>query len=157
MEYNPEENILWIANDRYKPETCEIGDIGNCIRCGNELETLSFHEVTPFNAIAARCTSCNRLLLSIYDSDWSWYKEVDLSRTTKVVDQDQKPTDLDELSGLQLLEAIPENALKTIFSPREVEAMFSRARGEKYVRQYLYNARKKYSRFADVFGILIDV
>lgn len=156
-EYNLEKNLLWIADDLYRPEKYDIGDIGNCIQCGNELGTLSFHRLGTIYGIVAKCTSCNRLLLSLYDSDWSWCKEVDLVPTKRVLDIRIGATELSDLSGLDLLESIPENALKTIFSPREIEAMFSRAKGDKYVRQYLYNARKKYTRFADIFGILIDI
>lgn len=55
------------------------------------------------------------------------------------------------------LSKVPLNKLNTIFSPSEIEAMFSKSLGEKYVRQYLYRARKKYKKFQDVFGITLDI
>lgn len=159
-EYNLTENLLWIADVCFYPESFDAGNIGNCTFCGSEMETLSFHRVESFNAIVAKCNTCDRLLLSLYDPDWVWYDEVNLSSSDRlpVARTGHEPyCELSNLSGLQLLEALPNNVLGTIFSPREIEAMFLRASGKKYVRQYLYNARKKYSRFADVFGIIIDV
>ena len=47
--------------------------------------------------------------------------------------------------------------LSTIFSPAEIDAIFAKVRGEKYIRQYLYRARKKYDYFEEVFGIKIQV
>jgi hypothetical protein len=52
---------------------------------------------------------------------------------------------------------VPMNKLTTIFSPSEIEAMIAKSLGEKYVRQYLYRARKKYPKFRDVFGITLDI
>jgi hypothetical protein len=157
IEYNPVNKILWIDDDSYYPEKCDIGGIGNCDQCGNELETLSFHKLTSFNAIVAKCTTCDRLLLSLYDFNWGWHNERELTPSKRLPSTKNVVANLSNLSGLLLLEAIPENALKTIFSPREMEAMFARAEGKKYVRQYLYNARKKYSRFADIFDITLDI
>lgn len=157
LEYNPEKHLLWIADELYYPEKHDVGDIGYCIQCGNELRTLGFHIIGSHYGIVAKCTSCNRLLLSIYDSDWNWCKEMELVSTNRVPSIRIGASELSGLSGYNLLESIPENALKTIFSPREIEAMFSKAKGEKYVRQYLYNARKKYARFAEIFGIFIDI
>ena len=157
VEYNPEKSILWVADDIYFSEKCETGDIGCCVQCGNYLETLSFHKLAAFNAIVTKCAFCDRFLLFLYDLDWNWCKEIDLIVSKRQPSAKIGFDDFSSLSGLQLLERIPENALRTIFSPREIEAMFLRAEGGKYVRQYLYNARKKYSKFSDVFGISIDV
>lgn len=49
------------------------------------------------------------------------------------------------------------NKLTTIFSPSEIESMMAKSLGKKYVRQYLYRARKKYEKFQDVFGITLDI
>ncbi|NPE27774.1 hypothetical protein HNV12_07300 [Methanococcoides sp. SA1] len=71
----------------------------------------------------------------------------------------EKPEANDEkqLSGIELLESIPEKQLNAIFSSTEITAMFARAKGENCIRQYLYNARKKYQKFEDVFGFHIEV
>lgn len=52
---------------------------------------------------------------------------------------------------------VPMNKLTTIFSPSEIESMMAKSLGKKYVRQYLYRARKKYEKFQDVFGITLDI
>lgn len=156
--YNRKDKNLWIGKDNFFPENCEVGDIGNCVNCDFVMEPLSFHKLSSdYYAIVAQCSSCKRLILSVYDMDWKWCKEIDLATTEKVPETVAEDVSLDKLSGIQLLESIPEKVLNTVFSPREIEAMYSRAKGEKYVRQYLYNARKKYDRFADIFGIRINI
>jgi len=52
---------------------------------------------------------------------------------------------------------IPAEQLKTVFSTAEIQAILQKANGEKTIRQYYHRAKKKYSKFEEIYGIKINI
>lgn len=147
FEYELENNVLHVNGTEVMPYRLEENDIGTCNTCESNLKTLSYHSFNNYILVVTMCSSCRRSTLIIYDNDWNWINEVLISQFLEHGISDD----------LQLLKSISQKQLQTIFSTTEITAMFNRAKGEKCVRQYLYNARKKYQSFEDVFGIKISI
>jgi len=72
-------------------------------------------------------------------------------------DASQNNVNLVENKSISDIGNIATVKLETVFSPREIEAMIQKSKGENYVRQYLYNARKKYSLFNELFGYYLEI
>ncbi|MGP8320919.1 MAG: hypothetical protein ACT6FE_01130 [Methanosarcinaceae archaeon] len=162
--YDLKNNILYIDRNCVQAYGIEENEIGVCSTCGAYLLSISYHSFDNL-IIVAKCSRCNLISANIYDINWTWLDEIIISHFFSEIIKN-KNTGCGALhneggsnvgTGLKLIKNIPMKQLQTIFSPAEINAMFSRARGDKYVRQYLYNARKKYKTFEDVFGVNIDV
>ena len=147
IEYGLENNVLHINGTEVRSYRLEENDIGTCNACESNLKTLSYHSFNNYILVVSMCSSCRSFNLIIYDNDWNWIHEVLISQFLE--------NDISD--DLQILKSISQKQLQTIFSTTEITAMFNRAKGEKCVRQYLYNARKKYQAFEDVFGIKISI
>ena len=162
--YDLKKNILHIGADQVPAYDIEANEIGVCSACGASLLSVSYHSFDDSLIIVAKCSECNSICANVYNNDWTWLDEVVISHFSSEKDQDRgagggtlKEDGSDASVSLKLLNSIPMKQLQTIFSPAEINAMFARAKGDECVRQYLYNARKKYNSFEDVFGITIDV
>ncbi|MCL7410959.1 MAG: hypothetical protein M8350_04005 [Methanosarcinaceae archaeon] len=161
--YDPENNILYIGADQVPAYDIESNEMGACSACGASLLSISYHSFGDKLIIVDKCPGCNSIYADIYNNDWTWLDGIAISHFFSEKDQagnDSSGTmeeGSDVSKSLKLLNSIPMNQLQTIFSPAEINAMFARAKGDECVRQYLYNARKKYGSFDDVFGITIDV
>lgn len=55
------------------------------------------------------------------------------------------------------LKKIPIKMLEAVFPPKEIEALFAKAKNEKPIRQYLYRARKRYDYFEELFDIRLEL
>lgn len=142
----------------------EENEVGTCSKCRSPIVSLSYHAIDKEFIIVGKCTKCGKLTANIYDQDWNWVSEIPNSHFSRYVAKAGTSTPMkneveegQQLSGLELLESIPEKQLHTVFSSTEITAMFARVKGESCVRQYLYNARKKYQKFEDIFGFKIEV
>lgn len=141
----------------------EENEVGTCSKCRSPIVSLSYHAIGKESIIVDKCTKCGKLSANIYDQDWNWVSEIPNSHFSRYVAKAGTSTPMknevedSQLSGIELLESIPEKQLETIFSSTEIAAMFARAKGESCVRQYIYNARKKYQKFEDIFGFQIEV
>ena len=162
--YDLKNNILHIGVNQVPAYETEANEIGICSACGASLLSLSYHSFNDSLIVVAKCVGCNSFSANIYNTDWTWLDEVSVSNVISETDQNMngdtitlKKEETGVSLSLKFLSDIPMNQLQTIFSPAEINAMFARAKGDDCVRQYLYNARKKYGSFEDVFGIIIDV
>ena len=162
--YDLKNNILHIDINQVPAYEIESNEIGICSTCGASLLSLSYHSFDDSLIVVAKCVGCNSFYANVYNTNWIWLDEVSVSNIIFEKDQGMsggvttlKKEGVDVDASLKLLNNIPMKQLQTIFSPAEINAMFARAKGDECVRQYLYNARKKYNSFEDVFGITIDV
>lgn len=172
--YDLKKNILYSGAQRIPAYELEENDIGTCGSCGSTITSLSYHELYDEFVIAGKCVNCGTLSANIYDNEWNWVREIaishfsrsipaDISENTSLMIPDareqknENSQEINEINDLELLNSIPMKQIETIFSPTEIKAMFARAKGEKCIRQYLYNARKKYHKFEDVFGIKFTI
>ncbi len=163
-EYDMSNNTLYLDSVELPPHNQEENVIGTCNNCRSVVQSVSYHSRNDKNIVAAKCTNCSTFHAIIYDDQWTWLGEEHVSINQKS-DPDAANIDLQEKSTenhidteeLQYLRSISLKKLNAVFSPAEIEAMFSKASGKKYVRQYLYRARKKYSDFRELFDIVINV
>ena len=162
--YDLKNNILHIGANQVPAYDIEANEIGVCSACGASLLSISYHSFDDRLIIVAKCSSCNSIYANVYNTGWTWLDEIVISHFLSDKDQEKnagsgtsQEDGSDASTSLKSLTSIPMKQLQTIFSPAEVNAMFARAKGDECVRQYLYNARKKYDTFEDVFGITIDV
>ncbi|WP_135611860.1 hypothetical protein [Methanococcoides sp. AM1] len=169
--YDLKENILYAGEKKVPAYELEENEIGTCGDCESTIISLSYHETDDEFIVAGKCTKCGILSANIYDPDWKWVSELTISHFSRPLSennteelsgtplnaQDPKEAEMPEINGLELLKTIPMKQIETIFSPTEITALFARAKGEKCVRQYLYNARKKYQTFEDVFGVKLTI
>jgi hypothetical protein len=169
--YDLKENIFYAGDRRIPAYELEENDIGTCGDCDSTITSLSYHELDDKFIVAGKCINCGALSANIYDNEWNWFSEVAIPHFSRQIPastadnediklpdarEPEQPLDQD-IDDLELLNSIPMKQIEAIFSPTEIKAMFARAKGEKCVRQYLYNARKKYQTFEDVFGIKLSI
>jgi len=153
-KYDLKNNILHIDGMQVPSYNLEENEIGVCSKCDSDLVSVSYHSFNNTVIVVARCNACDVMYANIYDADWGWVDEVPTSQFfPSTRPQDNSTT----IGDIEALESIPMKQLRTIFSPAEVDAMFAIARGKKYVRQYLYRARKKYGNFEEVFGFTLQI
>ena len=164
FEYDLKNNVLCIDENHYSAYDIENNEVGICSSCGANLLSMSYHTFNESLIIVSKCGNCELIYANIYDNNWVWMNEVVISHfLDDVCNNDVKCNSTECESNkninekLQSLNNIPMKQLTTIFSSAEITAIFARAKGDECVRQYLYNARKKYDKFEDVFGIKIDV
>ncbi|WP_233085355.1 hypothetical protein [Methanococcoides orientis] len=169
--YDLKENLLYAGGKQVPAYELEENEIGTCGNCESIIISLSYHETDDEFIVAGKCTNCGILSANIYDPDWNWVCEIAIPHFTRSVSeknndersetrlntQGSKDAEIPEIDDLELLNSIPMKQIEAIFSPTEITALFARAKGEKCVRQYLYNARKKYQTFEDVFGVKLTI
>ena len=164
LEYNLKNNVLCIDKCQLPSHGVENNEVGICSSCEANLLSISYHTFNEDLVIVSKCGNCGLVYANIYDNNWAWLDEVVISHfSDDTCNNDTKCNSIECGSDeninekLESLNNIPMKQLVTIFSPAEITAIFARAKGDECVRQYLYNARKKYDKFEDVFGIAIDV
>ncbi|WP_440951949.1 hypothetical protein [Methanococcoides sp. FTZ1] len=169
--YDLNNNIFYSGERQIPAYELEENEIGTCEKCQSTILSLSYHEIDDEFIVTGKCSICGNISANIYGHEWNWISEIFIShffgQTPAQTTEDSElqipearkslKNEDNGIDDLELLNSIPMNQIETIFSPTEIKAMFARAKGEKCVRQYLYNARKKYKTFEDVFGIKIDI
>ncbi|MDD3042548.1 MAG: hypothetical protein PHV51_05205 [Methanosarcinaceae archaeon] len=149
--YDLQNNILFNGECELPAYSLEINEIGTCSICDSSLLSLSYHISEEHIFITTKCISCGAFYVNSYGSDWAWLDEAPLSLVPISISL-SNPT-INDLNGLKTISI---NKLNAIFSPGEIEALFSRARAETPIRQYLYRARKKYDLFEELFEIRLE-
>lgn len=152
-KYDRDNKCLRIGEEDIPAYDIEENDVGICQKCGCEIVSISYHSSKDKMIVVSRCLECDSFYAIIYDPEWNWVGELPISEFFSCDDVAKVVND----NSLELLESIPIQRLKSVFSPSELDAMFAKAKGEKYVRQYLYRARKKYPHFEELFGISLDI
>ncbi|WP_406661659.1 hypothetical protein V7O66_03845 [Methanolobus sp. ZRKC3] len=163
-EYDIDNSTLYLDSVELPLHSQEENVIGTCSDCNSDVMSVSYHVQDEKTVVGAKCNECNTIYAIIYDDQWNWlgeevistgsnprHADVEKSVVTMSVDE---PEDSPELIYLR---SIPSNKLSAVFSPAEIEAIFSKASGKKYVRQYLYRARKKYQNFNDLFDTTLNI
>ena len=163
LEYDLKNNVLCIDKCQLPSHGVENNEVGICSSCEANLLSISYHTFNEELVIVSKCGNCGLVYANIYDNNWAWLDEVVISHFSDDICNNNAKCAIERRSDdninekLKSLNNIPMKQLVTIFSPAEITAIFARAKGDECVRQYLYNARKKYDKFEDVFGIAIDV
>lgn len=170
FKYDSSNNFLQVDNTIVPSYDLTENPIGTCSFCDAQIISKSYHDLADNIAVVAYCEECGASFVNLYDREWNWLSEQPISHFFSYQESDMPKkdshTEEKRLKGERLepeelyftdLAKLPMNKLTTIFSPSEIEAMVSKSLGEKYVRQYLYRARKKYKKFQDVFGITLDI
>jgi len=162
--YDTGKSTLYFDSVELPPLSQEKNIIGTCTNCNSDVQSVSYHNHEKNNIVAARCVKCNLFNAIVYDTLWNWLGEESVSSDiiskigssgNKIIEPRIEATmDTEELHYLR---SIPANKLSAVFSPAEIEAMFLKASEQKYVRQYLYRARKKYQDFNDLFDIMLNI
>ncbi|MDP2215895.1 MAG: hypothetical protein Q8J68_01180 [Methanolobus sp.] len=161
--YDLQKNILKTSEIELPLDNLEQNLIGICSKCNADVVSISYHLQGDKNVVASRCSACGRMYAILYDEYWVWLGEHPLQEVTSL----QQPVleDADAVNEvntepteeLLALQAIPLKKLETIFTRAEIETLFAKANNKKYVRQYLYRARKKYPEFGELFGIYLQI
>jgi hypothetical protein len=147
IRYDVENNVVKVEDIDLFPQSLDINFIGVCSRCNSDVFSMSYHPYENGMLVIAKCNSCDNIYGIIYDKDWNWQSEETISQFF----------DLKSSNDLKFLDSIDKKKLAAVFTPAEINSMYTKARGEKYTRQYLYRARKKYVDFEDLFGIKINI
>ncbi len=147
IRYDIEKKVLQVDGVDVISTFHDENFIGVCSRCEGDVKSLSYHEFTDKFIVAGRCLSCETIFAILYDNDWNWFGEHIISQFFSINDY----------NDLKLLDSIDKKKIAIVFTPAETDAMYAKARGGKYVRQYLYRARKKYQDFVDLFGIQLNI
>lgn len=163
-EYDMSNNTLYLDSVELPLHSQEENVIGTCNNCRSVVQSVSYHSRNGENIVTAKCTNCSTFHAIIYDDQWTWLGEERVSTNPKSNIDDayiglQGPVIENHIDNdeLQYLSSISLKKLNAVFSPAEIEAMFLKASGQKYVRQYLYRARKKYSHFHELFDVVINI
>ena len=146
--YDLKGNNLYIGDNQINAYSLEENEIGNCTRCDSILMSLSYHTAGERNVVVTKCISCGAFYANIYDSEWNWVDEVQVSLLPIPI-----PISSQRIDDWKGLESIPIKKLEAVFSKGEIEALFARAKDETPIRQYLYRARKKYKLFEEIFDL----
>lgn len=149
--YDLQNNILFDEKYEFPAYSLEKNEIGTCSICDLPLLSLSYHFSEEQIFVTTKCVSCGAFYVNIYDSGWTWLDEAPLSLVPVPILLINP-----SINDLEGLKAIPLKKLKAVFSRGEIEALFSRARAETLIRQYLYRARKKYDLFEELFEIRLE-
>ncbi len=162
QEYDYKNRILILDKFYFlTPTSTEINETGTCISCTMGLESLSYHELTKsdgssYNIIVARCVSCSLIFSIWHDSLWDWIEDYQIDEFFEYVkSKGIEEYDEKQKVSIKKIDEISKKRLYFVFSPKELEALQAKSKGEKYIRQNLYRARQKYSLFEELFGIKI--
>ncbi|AKB18552.1 MULTISPECIES: hypothetical protein [unclassified Methanosarcina] len=150
--YDLNEKTLYIEGNRIPAYSLEKNEIGNCTICDSMLMSLSYHSAGENIAVITKCVSCGAFYANIYDSDWNWVSEVQVTLLPIPI-LISNPV-IDSWEGL---EAVSIKKLEAVFSRGEIEALFARAKDKNPIRQYLYRARKKYELFEEIFDLRLEL
>jgi transcription elongation factor Elf1 len=137
--------------------------IGTCSKCNADVVSISYHLQDDKIVVAARCSACGCMYAILYNKYWIWLEEHSLQETASSSCQGPSaPNALGEENAqpseeLLALQAIPFKKLETVFTQAEIKTLFAKASGKKYVRQYLYRARKKYPELREIFDIYLNI
>ena len=163
-EYDAGNNTLYLDSVELPLHSQEENIIGTCSNCNSDVQSVSYHRRNDQNVVAAKCKSCSTFHAIVYDDVWNWLGEEHVSTSIKPDYADVKnevsqtvPKTQPNTEELNYLNSIPLKKLSAVFSPAEIEAMFLKVSEQKYVRQYLYRARKKYHYFNELFDIIINI
>jgi len=168
FKYDPSNNFLQVDNTIVPSYDLTENPIGTCSFCDAQIISQSYHDLGDNVAVVAYCERCGASFINLYDREWNWLSEHPISHFFTYTESNMYKKDasnearisdspLSEELYYTDLSKVSMNKLNTIFSPSEIEAMMAKSLGEKYVRQYLYRARKKYKKFQDVFGITLGI
>ncbi|WP_367343699.1 hypothetical protein [Methanomethylovorans sp.] len=164
FKYDPSNNFLLVNNTIVPSYDLTENLIGTCSFCDAQIISQSYHDLDDNTAVVAYCEKCGASFINLYDREWNWISEQPISHffsykesTARNAEFQMGENSKRENSYYTDLTNVPMNKLTTIFSPSEIESMMAKSLGKKYVRQYLYRARKKYEKFQDVFGITLDI
>ncbi|MDW5551003.1 MULTISPECIES: hypothetical protein [Methanosarcina] len=146
--YDLKENDLYVGENLIHAYSLEENEIGNCTNCNSILMSLSYHVSGEKTVVVTKCISCGAFYANIYDSEWNWVDEIQISLLPIPI-----PISNQRIDDWKGLEAIPLKKLEAVFSRGEIEALFARAKDETPIRQYLYRARKKYKLFEEIFDL----
>lgn len=147
FRYDVDKNVMQVDGIDLHPMSLEDNFIGICSNCNSDVNSLSYHSYENGMIVAAKCSLCDTVFAIMYDEQWNWQGEKSISQFF----------DLKSSNDLKTLDSIDKKKIAIIFTPTETNAMYAKARGEKYVRQYLYRARKKYNDFEELFGIQLNI
>lgn len=150
--YDLNEKTLYIEENRIPAYSLEKNEIGNCTACDSMLMSLSYHSAGENIAVITKCISCGAFYANLYDSDWNWVDEVQITLLPIPI-LISNPV----IYSWKELEAVPIKKLEAVFSKGEIEALFDRAKDKTPVRQYLYRARKKYDLFEEIFDLRLEL
>ncbi|KAF5031725.1 hypothetical protein [Methanosarcina mazei] len=150
-KYDLNEKALYIEENRIPAYSMEKNEIGNCTGCDSILMSLSYHTAEENILVVTKCASCGAFYANIYDSDWNWVDEAQISLLPIPI-----PISNPVVDSWEDLKAIPIKKLEAVFSKGEIEALFARARDNTPIRQYLYRARKKYGLFEEIFNLKLE-
>ena len=161
--YDLQNNILKTSEIELPLDNLEQNLIGVCSKCNADVVSISYHLQGDKTVVASRCSACGRMYAILYDEYWVWLGEHPLLEVTSP--QHPVAEDADAVSAgntepteeLLALQAIPLKKLETIFTQAEIKTLFAKANNKKYVRQYLYRARKKYPEFGELFDIYLQI
>jgi transcription elongation factor Elf1 len=170
FKYDSSNNFLQVDNTIVPSYDLTENPIGTCSFCDAQIISQSYHNLGDNIAVVAYCEDCGASFVNLYDKEWNWLSEQPISHFFSYQESDvqkrdpqieERKSNVERLVHEEMyytdLTKVPMNKLTTIFSPSEIEAMIAKSLGEKYVRQYLYRARKKYKKFQDVFGIILNI
>lgn len=147
IKYDVEKNVIQVDDVDIYPQNLDANFIGVCSNCNSDVSSLSYHAYEDGMIVAGKCSLCDKIFAIRYDNEWNWQGEELISQFFEIKNS----------NDLKVLESIDKKKLSTVFTPAETGAMYAKACGEKYVRQYLYRARKKYADFEEIFGININI
>ncbi|MHC1754263.1 MAG: hypothetical protein AB9861_02325 [Methanosarcina sp.] len=150
--YDLNEKTLYIEENRIPAYSLEKNEIGNCSSCDSMLMSISYHSAGENIAVITKCVSCGAFYANIYDSDWNWVDEAQITLLPIPISI-SNPV----IGSLEELEVVPLKKLEAVFSKGEIEALFDRAKDRTPVRQYLYRARKKYELFEEIFDLKLEL
>jgi hypothetical protein len=161
-EYDIINNALYLDSVELPLHSQEENVIGTCSNCNSDVQSISYHVRNDNMVVAARCTNCDTVHVIMYDDLWNWLGDEIVS--TRFISENNttpstvtKAIESHDSDDLLYLRSIPSNKLSAVFSPAEIEAMFFKASDQKYVRQYLYRARKKYNNFNELFDTILNI
>lgn len=147
IKYDIEKNIMQVDGTDLYPQNLEENFIGVCDNCNSDVLSMSYHTYGEDTIVAGKCNSCDTIYAIQYDKNWNWQGEKAIFEFFSSKNS----------QNTKFLDGIDKKKLEAVFTPAEITSMYAKARGEKYVRQYLYRARKKYTDFNDLFGIRINI
>lgn len=161
-KYDFENNFLQVNNSIIPSYDLNSHSIGFCTSCDAEMVSKSYHNIEENIAVVSYCTSCDEVVVNFFDNKWNWLNEEHISDffSYREVKKPFSSLTNDLLKGpvyYTNISKVPMNKLQVIFSTAEITAMQNKSNNEKYVRQYLYRARKKYKHFEDVFEIYLNI
>lgn len=161
--YDLQNNRLKADDIEIPPNNLEQNLVGTCIKCNADVMSISYHLLDSRTVVASRCSACGRMYAILYDEYWIWLGEhpLNMAASPEQASSDNPDAEIEKIAEpseeLLALQAIPLKKLETVFTQAEIKTLFAKASGKKYVRQYLYRARKKYPEFGELFDIYLNI